>query len=359
MVPVNGRLAHRAELDGLRGIAVLAVLAAHAGVPGFSSEGGLAEVTLFFVLSGFLITGLLVAERGAMGRIDLRSFYLRRSLRLFPALFGLLAVVAVGSTIGLWSTAGGDMRTAIPVVLLYLGNWAQVAGLSLGPLGHTWSLAIEEQFYLLWPIGLILALRFAEPRTIGAILVLVAIMVTPWRVDLLLAGDLGHAFAGTDAHADALLLGCALALLEVRLPSGIGALGAAGVVACAMAWGGGGSLVYMVPGATVLSVMAVAGAPKVLGWTPIAYVGRISYGLYLWHFLFIWWGLPWPVVMALSLAVAYSSYRWLETPFLRLKSKVSRSSRDLGVGVPVGPGRPTQADLVWDVPELVAEPVRT
>jgi peptidoglycan/LPS O-acetylase OafA/YrhL len=323
---MNGRLAHRSELDGLRGIAVLVVLAAHAGVPGFSSEGGLAGVTLFFVLSGFLITGLLVVERGATGRIDLRSFYIRRGLRLFPALLALLVVVAAGSMIGLWSRAGGDMRTAIPAVLLYVGNWAQVAGVSLGPLGHTWSLAIEEQFYLLWPIGLILALRFAGRRTIAVILVLIAIMVTPWRVDLLLAGDLGHAFAGTDAHADALLLGCAIALLEVRLPAGIGILGAAGVVACAILWGGGGSLVYMIPAATVLSALAVAGPPKLLGWAPLAHIGRISYGLYLWHFLFIWWGLPWPVVITTSVLAAELSYVAVERPFLRLKDRMREAS---------------------------------
>jgi peptidoglycan/LPS O-acetylase OafA/YrhL len=312
---------YRPELDGLRAVAVLTVMAAHARVPGFAIEGGSAGVTLFFVLSGYLITALLLAERAALGAVDLRAFYVRRGLRLFPALVALLFVVAVGSVFGLWASAGGDMAVAIPAVLVYAGNWAQVAGLSMGPLGHTWSLAIEEQFYLIWPVTLLLALRFGDRRMIGLLAVLAAVLVTPWRVELLLAGALGHAFAGTDAHADALLMGCAIALLDVKLPAPAGWLGLIGIVAAGALWSGGGGLVFMLPIATAGAVLAVAGCPKQIGWGPLAHIGRISYGLYLWHFLFIWWGLPWPVVFALAFMAAEVSYVAIERPFLRLKDR--------------------------------------
>ena len=150
---------------------------------------------------------------------------------------------------------------------------------------------------------------------------LLAVLVTPWRV-LLLNGDLGRAYAGTDAHADALLLGCAIALLEIRLPAILGWIGLAGIVASAAIWAGGGGSVFMLPMATVFGVLAVAGCPVPIRWAPLAYIGRISYGLYLWHYLFIWWGLPWPVVIIVSLVVASLSYVVIERPFLRLKDRL-------------------------------------
>jgi peptidoglycan/LPS O-acetylase OafA/YrhL len=312
---------YRPELDGLRAVAVLTVMATHARVPGFAIEGGSAGVTLFFVLSGYLITALLLAERAAIGAVDLRAFYVRRGLRLFPAVVALVIVVAIGSVFGLWASAGGDMAVAIPAVLVYAGNWAQVAGVSMGPLGHTWSLAIEEQFYLVWPVTLLLALRLGDRRLIGLLAIFGAILVTPWRVELLLAGALGHAYAGTDAHADALLFGCAIALLDLKLPEFAGWAGLIGIVLSAALWSGGGGLVFMLPIATVCAVLAVVGCPRPIGRGPLAHIGRISYGLYLWHFLFIWWGLPWPVVFVLSFMAAEVSYVAIERPFLRLKDR--------------------------------------
>jgi peptidoglycan/LPS O-acetylase OafA/YrhL len=317
----EGYVNYRPELDGLRAAAVLTVMAAHARVPGLAIEGGSAGVTLFFVLSGYLITTLLLAERSAAGRVDLRNFYVRRGLRLFPALFALLVVVGFGSAFGLWGSAGGDMTIAIPAVLVYVGNWAQVIGIPMGALGHTWSLAIEEQFYLIWPVTLLLALRLGDRRIIGLLTIFAAVLVTPWRVELLLAGSLGQAFAGTDSHADALLMGCAIGLLEIKLPAPAGWLGLLGIVLSGALWSGGGGLVFMLPIATAAAVLAVAGSPEVLGWTPLAHLGRISYGLYLWHFLFIWWDLPWPIVFVLSFIVAEASYAAIERPFLRWKDR--------------------------------------
>ncbi len=314
---------HRPELDGLRGIAILAVLASHAQVPGVSLVGGLAGVTLFFALSGYLITGLLLAEWDARQQIDLRRFYLRRGLRLFPALAVVVVAVVIGSALGIWVAVGGDVdvRFAIPVVILYLSDFV-VAGGRLGVLGHTWSLAVEEQFYLLWPFILILALRAADRRSIAAAAILVAVLVTPWRAVLVMTGDLAHAWWWPDTHADALLLGCAVALLAVRLPSWAGWLGLAGIVLTLVAWQPDGAIAWFAPIATIASVLAVAGCPAALRWSPLAYIGRISYGIYLWHYLLIWWGLPWPVVVGISVLVASLSYALIERPFLRLKDRL-------------------------------------
>ena len=320
--PGRPRLDHQPELDGLRGIAVLVVLASHAQILSVAREGGLAGVTLFFVLSGYLITRLLVAEWSVRGRVDLRAFYLRRALRLLPALAAVLGVAVAGYSLGLWPSSPADLAVAVPAIVFYIGNWVAATGASFGVLSHTWSLAVEEQFYVVWPVLLILALTRLSPRTLGIAAVLLAVLITPWRLVLLTNGYLGWAFNGTDAHADSLLLGCAIALLGTRLPSILGWLGVLGVVATSIVWIGGGGLVVMVPLATMASALAVAGAPRSLGWKPLAFVGRISYGLYLWHFLFIWSGLPAIVVIAASFAAAIASYAVIERPFLRMKDRL-------------------------------------
>jgi peptidoglycan/LPS O-acetylase OafA/YrhL len=320
------RLSHRPELDGLRGIAVLVVLASHARVLGVAREGGGAGVTLFFVLSGYLITRLLAAEWAATTRLHLQVFYLRRALRLFPALGAVLIAVVAGYGLGLWPANRVDLAIALPAVMLYVGNWVAAAGANFGVLGHTWSLAVEEQFYLVWPLLLVVALPRTSLRSLGILAVLAAVLVTPWRAVLLLNGNLGWAFNGTDAHADGLLLGCAIALLSARLPTILGWLGIGGVVVTSIAWIGGGGLVIMVPLATIASAMALAGAPPMLGWKPLAFVGRISYGLYLWHFLFIWSGFPAIVVIGAAFAAAIASFHLIESPFLRMKDRLAPES---------------------------------
>jgi len=307
---------HRPELDGLRGIAVILVIGSHAWIPGFGL-GAPAGVTLFFVLSGFLITSLLVSERERTGRVDLVAFYMRRALRLLPALYAFVLVTIVGYGLGLWANKPAD-PFAIVAVLGYVGNWASAAGVEPGMFGHTWSLAVEEQFYILWPAVLLLALRLGERRTTAIVLLSLAILVLPWREFVMNTGGYLRAYVGTDTQADALFFGCAIALLGTRLPSWAGWLGIAGLVAVAEKWG---NIVPFFSLSAVASALAVAGCPAALGWRPLAYIGRISYGLYLWHYLFIWSGIPWPVAIAATLATASISYRYLEQPFLRLKER--------------------------------------
>jgi peptidoglycan/LPS O-acetylase OafA/YrhL len=316
---------HRPELDGLRGVAVVLVLLSHTQAAGFAVEGGFAGVTLFFALSGYLITSLLDAEVGKFGRVDLKAFYLRRGLRLLPALFALLVVVATGYALDAWPSPPAPPIASVPIALVsaaaYVPNWIGM-GFPLGVLGHTWSLGVEEQFYLAWPISLLAGYRLLGPRKLGAVLVLVAALVSPWRLLLVQLGYVSHVFAGTDTHADALLLGAAFAILRVRAPDMVGWLGFGLLVCLALFWPSGrdGLLLYL-PAATVASVMALAGCPDRLSWRPIAYIGRVSYGLYLWHFLFLWWGWPAPMVLLVSLLAAIASYELYERHFLRIKDR--------------------------------------
>jgi peptidoglycan/LPS O-acetylase OafA/YrhL len=324
---------HRPELDGLRGIAILLVLGAHTQTPGFPDGAAGTGVTLFFVLSGFLITSLLLAELGRSGRVDLRIFYGRRALRLVPGLVAVLVVVAILASLRFMppaAMAGTDYRTAVLGAGTYLANWFAVAGQSLGMLGHTWSLAVEGQFYLLWPALLLVGLRLGRERL--AVVVLVAIcLVTPYRFLVGQTGDCMHVLVGTDTHADALLLGCVLAILGTRWHQSFGWLGLAGICAVALLWTNDrpGEWVLTIPAAAVASTMAVGGCPRALAWRPLVFFGKISYGLYLWHGLVIWWALPWFVAVPLSVGIAWVSYVALESPFLRLKDRVGATRRQL------------------------------
>jgi peptidoglycan/LPS O-acetylase OafA/YrhL len=311
-------------------------------------------VQMFFALSGFLITSLLVEEHERFGRIRLGRFYLRRVLRLFPALVVmLLAFVAYRWLTSPRAAALAATRQAL-TALFYWTNWACTAGpLRSYSLGHTWSLGIEEQFYLIWPPLLIWLLGHTRSRAsmlnwmlLGCYAaainrwLLFARWPDPWRIDF-----------GTDTQADSLLWGCAaaIALESGLLPRGRKAqaalawaavaslagliyLGSAkpwkyGLTACV-----GYPLISFLCMLMVLGLVAAPAGPlaQVLSHPIPSYIGKISYGIYLWHVpVFLeTQSHEWPLAKVLAVefglaaAAVLASYYFLERPLLRLKARL-------------------------------------
>ncbi len=334
------RLGHRPGLDGARGIAIALVLAGHALPSGFAA--GSVGVSLFFVLSGFLITSLLLEERAGTGKIDLKHFYDRRIRRLLPAFVVCWAVVVVAMVfIG---QAQQGLLDGL-VAASYVGNWVIAAGNWLGPLTHTWSLAIEEQFYLVWPVVMLVALRYVRNRPLALILLLVAVTIELARAVAWTNGVPWIRLAyGTDLQADGLLLGCALAIImhtrPIHLPNLVRPIALAGLVAIAFAVPdpayrfAGNTLAVLLSVALVAALVSSSGKDPVFNNRSLGYLGLISYGLYLWHFPILWFlgftdSRPYPgpalavVGVVLSVAVAVASYVWVEQRFRRPKARVS------------------------------------
>lgn len=343
------RLGYRAPLDGVRALAITAVLLVHLHEPVFSLGGF--GVDVFFVLSGFLITLLLLEEHTGTGRIHFARFYGRRALRLFPALYTALAVVVLYALL-LAGDGRGQLLTDVGFGAVYLKNWQGALGFGgerSGPLVHLWSLALEEQFYLVWPPVLALGLRARRHGLLLALCGLAVVLGTSIR--------LVH---GVDApglayqRADALLLGCGAALVLQRArdherstvgsgwgPAAVAALVALTVLLLPVRDALGSWTDRLVPTVVaLLSVVVVVGvvlapagaAARVLSWQPLVALGRISYGLYIWHLpVFKLWPprlLPSSTVLAdivlvtISVGIAVVSYVAIERPALRLKARL-------------------------------------
>lgn len=335
---------YRPTLDGVRAVAVLAVMAHHFE-PTFT--GGFLGVDVFFVLSGYLITTLLVDEHDLRAHVSLGRFYARRGLRLLPALLPLFALVTVLWSLRPYPSTFGPVGSSLAVVA-YVGNWIVAANRDgLGYLSHTWSLAIEEQFYLLWPLAFIWSMRRATKARIGAWLFGLAALIGIVRAaGWLVLGTTALLYV-TPTRADGLLLGCGLALVLRALPRlplwRVARRPAVGWLALATLLGlfvvtaepepfaylGGMSVGVLAAGALIahleLTPMGVLG--RILALQPLPAIGRISYGLYLFHYpiaLYLYeqadrtpagFGLK----LGLSFAVATSSYLMVERPALRLK----------------------------------------
>ncbi len=349
------RLKHTPAFDGLRALAVLAVMVHHAHLP--YMDGGFLGVDVFFVLSGFLITALLVQERDRNGTVDVWLFYARRALRLFPALLVMVAIV----TPILLAWDEGELRSnsldTIPWTLGYLTNYlAMIVERGLGVFGHTWSLAIEEQFYMLWPPALLLMLNRRSPRFAAAVAVVGAVAVAIGRaITWIVTENLEYTYFALHARADALLIGCAVALVMTGMPAADvqrlarrcawPAVGAAGlllaIASVATATAGwvyiGGLLVAAL--CSVFVIAQIAGHPdssvaRLLSWRPLMFVGSISYGVYLWHFPvfeLVKDAMPdtrFVVLVAIqfggSFAVALLSWFVVEKPTLRWKDRLRR-----------------------------------
>jgi peptidoglycan/LPS O-acetylase OafA/YrhL len=300
----------------MRAIAVGLVFLHHLAV----LPGGGVGVTVFFVLSGFLITSLLLRERESTGKVRLKAFYLRRGRRLLPALAVVMAAVFAG--MALVGDAGG-IGPLFVITALYLGNYAEAGGANLGALGHTWSLAIEEQFYLVWPLLMLGLVRFPRRWILGGLLVIAGSIMAA-RMWTALTGPLDAAMYPTQLRADALLLGCALALVPLSPPRWVVGIGVVGLLAS-----------LALPAPLGVGVAAIATVPLIarripaLEWKPVVYVGMISYGVYLWHFPVIYalrpYGLLW-LAIPLTLVLASLSYHLWEKRFLRRSHPARRPS---------------------------------
>ena len=289
-------LGYRPGLDGIRALAVTIVVASHLDGEGNKGALGWPGVTVFFVLSGFLITRMLLDERGRTGRTDLRHFWRRRAARLLPAAFLVIAVVTLLDPNLPRAVAAGSYAT----------NWMLISGVVvLGPLSHYWSLAVEEQFYLVWPIVLPFLTR---PR----VLFVCAATITLWRI---VQPDTARALFATDTRFDALLIGAAAAMVTLPRIRWWWAALAAGVAVGCMALPESLAPGFGIPAVIAASVVLVAYG---LDWRPpriVAYLGLISYSLYLWHFPIMW--MLGPAGLPLALLVAALSYRFFEQPLRR------------------------------------------
>jgi peptidoglycan/LPS O-acetylase OafA/YrhL len=356
-------------LDGLRAVAVTAVLVYHADPDWL--PGGFLGVDLFFVLSGFLITTLLLTElrRSTTASPRLGSFYLRRARRLLPALAAVIGVTLVAMCVW-WRSDLVNDRGDVPAVLGFAGNWWYVVRhqdyfASVGrpsPFQHLWSLGVEEQFYLVWPVVLWLLWRFVRHKrlaVIGGLALLGAAASALWMTHLAVAGDVPYRasasrlYYGTDTHSMGLLLGAAgaagrLKILSLRLRPGprvpwivradaIALVATGAVIVLTWRLQEFSPALYrygfVVFSATALvAVLATAHshglAAKVLGCPPVRWLGERSYGVYLWHwpvFVFTRPHLDLPtsslgalaIRLPATLLLAEASYRWVESPIRR------------------------------------------
>jgi peptidoglycan/LPS O-acetylase OafA/YrhL len=359
-------LGRRPALDGIRGIAWTVVFFSHALILPLAI--GQVSMFVFFSLSGFLITGLLLEERAATGSVSLRHFFARRALRLLPALaFFLVAWLAVVLATGghaSWTTTvpgGGRGQGTPPWVALqgvaaavfYVSNWASLWHWFSGyvPVGHLWSLAVEEQFYLLWSPVVVLLLARRSRRAVGWVALSAAVASF---TDVALRGGalITHAIdMSTDTRAGAFLVGAALAVAWLRRASWLGVVeGAASrpVVVTALgvlAWGSWAFdhqvstpvfdatwiAVSLAAGLLVVAFLGEAHRSGAIVASPVAaYVGRRSYALYLWHYAWLTWlagmGLAGvPVALGASFVTAEASWRLVEKPALAQKSRFTPS----------------------------------
>jgi peptidoglycan/LPS O-acetylase OafA/YrhL len=347
------RLGYVPALNGLRGVAVGLVVLFHTFttlIPGNARSsqwtnpfpGAALGVDIFFALSGFLITALLLNEHRDAGRINFRNFYVRRALRLFPALVALLVVTTVYSVVS--NEAVSTQLGSILPVAFYVGNWTLTFNRPLSPfLGATWTLAVEEQFYIVWPLIVALSFRMKQRMSLvwligGLVLLSLFIRFLTWndshRIQL---------YENTIWRADPLIVGALGAYLWTRgsFPRrlGVWAWIAVAYIAYCVCFQAEGNTFYFFGGfatiglaTTVIIIASVEDVwlgAKILSWAPLRTIGVVSYGIYLWHgpvFVAVGEHLPNApvivrVVVGYIITIGFVLLSWfaVERPFLALK----------------------------------------
>ncbi|MBC3886155.1 acyltransferase family protein [Undibacterium griseum] len=332
-------------LDGLRAVSILLVLISHAWL-GHIVPGGLG-VTIFFFISGFIITRLMIREWDKNGVMNIKKFYLRRFFRLLPALLVFVAIALL-----VMYAAHVEWRwVELFAVFFYFANYFDIfvgfSGTALpSPLGITWSLAVEEHFYMVFPFAF--ALLIASPKRFLQMITALIVLILLWRLYLVYGVGQEYLarfriYKATDTRADSILYGSCLALLLARYPGAHSVLNSRWLAA-------GGSVLllatllyrgedfreswrYSLQGIALLMmfstlVLQQGLAARILGSRPMAYIGRVSYSLYLYHWLVLgmitfWlpdWSLPSRMALLLiaSFVLSDLSYRLIEQPFQRL-----------------------------------------
>ncbi|MEN3123097.1 acyltransferase family protein [Janibacter sp. LM] len=367
--PVPG--GHRPPLDGLRGISVIAIVLFHAEVAWV--HGGYWAVNVFFIVSGYLITGLLLKEHDRWGTVDLVTFYVRRAKRLLPALVTSVVAIAVASRWIMGESMPDTTRGDALSSLFYVANWRFIfTGQSYfeqfgeaSPFRHMWTLAIEEQYYLFFPmllLGLMAVLRTRWRVTFGLVIFIALSAGIMWWLAPTGGADASRVYYGTDTRMQDIFSGCALALAVwaarrrdlVRIARHrtalemMGGAGLVGLVAALLfmkldAWAYPWGYLLFNTGFVVLVLAMVellpdGGLARAMSWRPLVWVGQLSYSLYLWH---------WPVIVFLndertgldgvpllalrlgvSLPLAAASYYLVENPVRRGRiSKLLTPSR--------------------------------
>ncbi|MEH6937324.1 acyltransferase family protein [Bacillus sp. JJ664] len=355
----NKQFRYMPGLDGLRALAVLSVIAYHLNLPGAS--GGFLGVTVFFVLSGYLITDLLIAEWSITKKIDLKNFWVRRAKRLLPGMFTLILVIIATVSIFQPSLLTSLKQDSIAAVFYYSNWWYIFHDLSyfesFGPpslLNHFWSLAVEEQFYILWPIIILIGLRFMKRKSLLFLVTITGAIISTLLMALLFVpgSDPSRVYYGTDTRAFSLLIGAALAMMwpSRKLTNKISASGRITIdimgffgliIFICMVWKTnqydgflyrGGMFLLSISTAMLIAALAHPASfiGRALAMRPLKWVGLRSYGIYLWHFPVIILFTPkidtgeisfirvlFQVILIFGLAAL--SYRFIEDPIRKGK----------------------------------------
>lgn len=343
------KLGYVAGIDGFRGIAALLVVGFHARIPGF--DNGDIGVSIFLALSGFMITSVLLGQSTARRRIDWRHFYRRRALRLFPA---YLSVVAVCALVDLLSNSGGTLAGAF-ASLVFAANWVvAVRHTGLGTLDHMWSLSLQEQFYLVWPVLLALMLRKCAWQTRRVQRAVAALLLAFWLLTLALTlcdAPFRFVASATPTRAVELLIGCLFAVglqgdrslsasspRRARFVSVSGTVALLGLLELTLHVPLAGDpdilvtspVIALLTCVVILAILQSAWLGRALAARPLVAIGKRSYGVYVWHFpilvvidehlgLHAW--APRLLGLAITALVVAASYRYIERPFLISKQR--------------------------------------